>query len=75
MSASAGSTTVYTALMERCIGLAREGRFIRRLGRSLSNLSSEVYPHDLVRATQLVSEGVDVSRRPSATATRPRVPW
>ena len=63
MLVDAGSPTAYVAITERCITLAREGRLLNQLGRTLSNLCAEIYPHDLGRASELATEAVDVSRR------------
>ena len=58
-----GSPTAYVALMEPCIVLAREGRILDQLARSLSNLTAELYPNDLARAAALTDESVAVSRQ------------
>ena len=63
MLVDAGSPTAYVAITERCITLAREGRLLKQLGRTLSNLCAEIYPNDLKRAAELAREAVDVSRR------------
>ena len=63
VAVDAGGITAYLALMERCVALSREGHLLGRLGRSLSNLSSEVYPRDLARAREVVVEALEVSRR------------
>ena len=59
----AGTPTAYVALLERCVTLAREHRLLEPLGRSLSNLSAELYPQDLGRAIVLVDEAVEVTKR------------
>ena len=63
MTVDAGGITAYMTLMERCVELSREGHLLRRLGRSLVNLLSEVYPRDLDRARGVAVETVDVCRQ------------
>lgn len=63
MLVDAGSPTAYRAVLERCISLAREERLLPELGRSLGNLSSEVYQSDLARARELIHEAVAVHRQ------------
>ena len=59
----AGSRTAASAVVERCIVLAREGHVLDQLSRSLSNLCSEAYPRDLARADELAVEAVEVARQ------------
>lgn len=63
MTVDTGGITAYMTLMERCVELSREGHLLRRLGRSLANLASEVYPRDLARSRELAVESIDVCRQ------------
>ncbi len=58
-----GCPTAYLALVERCVALARADQLLAPLGRSLANLSSAVYPQDLERAVEVVSEALTVNRK------------
>ena len=59
----AGISTAYLALVDRAITIARDGRLLAELARSVGNMCAEVYPDDLDAAATLAAEGVDVSRQ------------
>jgi class 3 adenylate cyclase/predicted ATPase len=63
LMSDAGISTAYLALLDRAMKIARDGRVIFELGRSLSNMCSETYPNDLDTAATLAAEGVEVSRQ------------
>ncbi|MCW2768137.1 MAG: adenylate/guanylate cyclase, partial [Nocardioides sp.] len=59
----AGISTAYLALLDRAIQIARDGRLIGELARSLCNMCSETYVNDLDTAAELAAEGVEVCRQ------------
>jgi class 3 adenylate cyclase/tetratricopeptide (TPR) repeat protein len=63
MLIDAGSSTAYLAVLERAIKIARDGRLLGELSRSLVNLCSETYPDDLDAAAEISAEGISVARQ------------
>ena len=53
-------STAYLAVLDQAVKQARDGHLLRELGRSLSNLLSEVYTLDLTAAAELADEVVEV---------------
>ena len=58
-----GSPTAYLALLAESVAMARRHHVLLPLANSLANLSAELYPRELVRATELADEAVEVGRK------------
>jgi class 3 adenylate cyclase/tetratricopeptide (TPR) repeat protein len=58
-----GSPTSYRAILDHAISLSRKNHLLTELGRSLANMTAEVYPHELVRAAELADEALAVNQQ------------